>query len=51
MKYTLISVPKTASNHTGSLRQGKNHPQRIGYKDYEANASNSGRNCDLYLDQ
>ena len=49
-KYTLIGVPEIANNHMGSPRHGKNHPQRIGYKDYEANTSNSRRNCDLYLD-
>ena len=51
VKYILIGVPEIASNHTGSPRHRKNHPQRIGCKDYEANTLNSRRNCDLYLNQ
>ena len=51
MKYTLIGVPETANNPMGSQGHGKNHPQRIGYKDTWENTSNSGQNHDSYLTQ
>ena len=51
MKYILIGVPETANNPMGLQGHGKNHPQRISYKDCWENASNSGQNRDSYLTQ